>query len=437
MRLLKMRDTLMQAPLAAVAQKAAVGKQLARDTSGATAVVTGLVFTGLVGFVGLGTETGLWYYTHRTMQSAADSGALSAAAALQAGSANGYVGEAKAAAASYGFTDGVAGVTVTVHQPPASGNYTGNANAVEVIVQQAQTALFSAAFLSSGPTISARAVALQGAPGTGCVLALDAGASAATFGNGTTNVDLVKCGLYVNSNSSSALTLVGNARIEADSVSIVGNLPAADRSSITSTQGITTGAAPAADPYQNVQVPQFTGCDHSNFSAPKTGTLSPGVYCNGLSVTGNANVQLSPGTYIIDRGSFSVAGGSTVTGDGVTLVLTNSTGASPATVSIHGGATIDLSAPTSGAMAGIAFFQDRNGIQGTGNDFSGGTTQSITGAIYFPKETVSFAGGTNTNNACLQLIADEIDFKGNANFAVNCAGKGTRSIGSSSSKLVE
>jgi Flp pilus assembly protein TadG len=429
----------LQAPRAIFHGLRIFGRDLAIGTDGATAVVAGLVFTGLVGFVGLGTETGMWYYTHRTMQAAADSSALSASAALEAGSTNGFSTEGKATAAQYGFADGTAGVTVTVNHPPASGNFAGNAKAVEVIVQQPQTALITASFLpGGGPTIAARAVALQGNPGTGCVLALDTGASAATFGNGTTNVNLVKCGLYVNSNSSSALTLVGGAQITADSASIVGNLSDSGNAAITTVHGITVGAQPATDPYQNVQIPPTSGCDHSGFSAPKNGpALMPGVYCNGLSINANANVQLSPGTYIIDRGSLSVSGNATVTGTGVTFVLTDSAGTTPATVAIHGGATLDIQAPTTGAMAGIAFIQDRNGTSGTNNDFSGGTSQSITGVIYFPKETISFAGGTQTGSGCLQLVADEVDFKGNANLEINCSGKGTATIGAGSSKLVE
>jgi len=72
--------------------------RLADDTSGATAIVAALVSTMLIGFVGLGSETGLWYYTHRSMQAAADSGAVGAAVALQVGTAS-YAAEAKAAAA--------------------------------------------------------------------------------------------------------------------------------------------------------------------------------------------------------------------------------------------------------------------------------------------------------------------------------------------------
>src|SRR6516225_4947714 len=101
---------------------------LLRNKDGATATVVGLVLTGFVGFLGLGSEAGMWYYTHRTMQSAADSGALSAAAVVAGGTGN-YTTEAKATTAQYGFADGTAKVAVAVNKPPKSGHYTTNANA--------------------------------------------------------------------------------------------------------------------------------------------------------------------------------------------------------------------------------------------------------------------------------------------------------------------
>jgi hypothetical protein len=157
-------------------------------------------------------------------------------------------------------------------------------------------------------------------------------------------------------------------------------------------------------------------------------TLDPGVYCGGLSLSGGANVTLNPGTYIMDGGTFSISGNSTISGAGVTIVLTSSSGSDYATVSIAGGAHVNLSAPTSGNMAGLAFFQDRNAPSGVHNDFNGGETMNIEGAIYMPKQTVNFAGGTNTGNGCTQIVADEIAFKGNANVEANCTGKGTASM---------
>jgi hypothetical protein len=403
-------------------------RRLRDDCSGAIAVIFAVALSATLGFAALGTEVSLWYAKRRDMQSVADSAAYSGAVALLNGS--NVTSQAKAIAAQYGYADQVNGVTVTVNTPPTAGAYRGNRAAVEVIVREPQHRLLSALYLGADPTLSARAVAIEGA-GSACVLALDSGASASALANGTTDVNLVGCGLVVDSNSSTALTLKGNAEINAQSAAITGGYSTSGGATLTAQNGIITGAPALPDPFQNVQVPSYSGCDQTGYQANAGAnvTLNPGVYCNGLSVNGGATVTLNPGVYIIDRGTFSAAGNATITGSGVTIVLTSSSGTDYATVSISGGATIDLSAPTSGNTAGLAFFQDQNAPGGVDNDFLGGSTQNITGAIYLPKQELGFAGGSNgTGSGCTLLVADQVDFKGNANLATNCAGTGTPQI---------
>src|SRR6266545_7516415 len=86
-----------------------------RDRSGSYAIIAALLMPVLVGFAGLAAETGLWFYTHQAMLSAADSAAVSAATA-----GGNFLAEASGVAASYGFANGANGVTVTVNQPPQS-----------------------------------------------------------------------------------------------------------------------------------------------------------------------------------------------------------------------------------------------------------------------------------------------------------------------------
>src|SRR5207244_6638906 len=99
------------------------------------------------------------------------------------------------------------------------------------------------------------------------------------------------------------------------------------------------------------------------------------VFCNGLSVSSGNSVTLSPGTYIINGGSFSIAGNASISGNGVTIILTGS-GSNYATASISGGADVTLTAPTSGALKGLAIFQDRNAPQPQ----NGNAPNSFTGA---------------------------------------------------------
>ncbi|HEU4824858.1 MAG TPA: pilus assembly protein TadG-related protein, partial [Dongiaceae bacterium] len=43
-------------------------RRLRRDEDGVTAVITAIALTMLIGFVGLGTEVGMWYAERRAMQ---------------------------------------------------------------------------------------------------------------------------------------------------------------------------------------------------------------------------------------------------------------------------------------------------------------------------------------------------------------------------------
>src|SRR5262249_18176792 len=74
-----------------------------RDQAGGYLVVAGLAMPALVGIAGLGTEYGLWLNKQQTMQSATDSGAVSAATAYSNGNSGDVVVQAKAVVASYGF----------------------------------------------------------------------------------------------------------------------------------------------------------------------------------------------------------------------------------------------------------------------------------------------------------------------------------------------
>jgi hypothetical protein len=108
-----------------------------------------------------------------------------------------------------------------------------------------------------------------------------------------------------------------------------------------------------------------------------------------------------------------------------------------ASATINGGATVDLSAPSSGPTAGMVMFGDPNMTAGTAFKFEGGASQTLEGAVYLPEGAVSFAGGANTTNGCTQLIADTINFVGNSNFTINCQGVGTKPLGSALATLVE
>jgi hypothetical protein len=149
-----------------------------------------------------------------------------------------------------------------------------------------------------------------------------------------------------------------------------------------------------------MRAPSFSGCDHNNYSTHGVAVLSPGVYCGGMSLGAGAIVTLMPGTYYLDRGSLSMNGSALLTGVSVTLVFTSSTGSNYATANLTGGATINLVAPNSGTMAGIAIYGDHDMPLGTQFDFRGGNNQAIGGAIELPRASVNWVGNASTQQLC-------------------------------------
>jgi Flp pilus assembly protein TadG len=417
------------------------------DRAGATAVALAISLSALAGLAGLGTEAASWYSAKRAMQGAADMAASTAAAALAAGEPSStFAAEAKSVAASFHFVDGVDGTTITVHYPPQTGDYQSSP-AVAVRISQTQRPLLSGLFLSTGPTISARAAALADFSKTGaaCVVALDPNNETSMTTSGSVALDFPGCSLYLNSRSTSALNISGGATINASVAYIVGGISG---TGLTATNGVNTGVDPLIDPYLTAAVPTYSGCDTNNYRVTGGGseTKSVGlsgvyVFCSGVTLLGGSALTLGPGTFIIDRGQLNIGGGSTLTAtSGTTIILTTSNiNQACATTSIAGSAVISVTAPTSGALSGIAIYQDRACTDRTAsNSLNGGATQNIVGAIYFPGEPVSYSGGSPSGGAvCTQLIAWKIDFGGSSTFNNNCTGTGTRSTSLSGGRLVE
>jgi Flp pilus assembly protein TadG len=423
--------------------------KLRADRGGAVMPVLALSLPIIIGFAGLGTEAASWYLTKRTMQGAADAAASTAAASLAAGttSASTLATDAKSIAAHYNFVNGNSHTTVTVNYPPTSGTYQGSSSAVEVSISKQEPALLSSLFLSQGPTINAHAVALANLTYEACVIALDNNNETAMTTSGNPNLSFPGCSLYANSPAAAALNLSGSASINAYKAYFVGNYSGGGLT--TTTNGIYTGVNPIIDPYRNVAVPAYSACDSANkytLSAGQSATKSVGasgvyVFCKGVKLTGNSSLTLvGPGTFIIDGGAFDITSGSVTATGGTTIILTTKLSGQPcATANITSG-PINITAPTSGSLAGIAIYKDRACVNHNSDDdkVTGNSTQNIVGAIYFPEQWIDYSGGSSTGGArCTQLIAWKITFTGTSGFQSTCADTGTRKLNLTGGQLVE
>jgi hypothetical protein len=412
-------------------------RRTARDERGGTAIMTALVATVLIGFVGLGTEVGMWYAERRAMQTASDSAAMGGAFKIFKEGKSVATSKIQTAAKNdsklNGFEDLVNDVTVTVNRPPADGDSAGDDAAVETIVTKKRATLLSSFFLGSTVDIKVRSVATVEVVNVYCVMALSPHDSAALFFGGTADVLLKNCGIIVNSDDADgAMTATGASVVGATYADVVGGIQQSNNSSLDFGE-VNTGVDPADDPYANLEVPTGSGCDydHVQINANQVVTLSPGRYCNGLKILGTAHLEA--GEYVIVGGVFDVGSQAHITtdSDGVTIFLTGS-GTDYATVTINGGADVNIIGTSEGEYMGIAFFQDRNAPvinSGSPNKFNGGSTMLITGAIYIPRQMLTYKGGNGTTGTCTRIVAYMISFTGESGLNTDCGyGWGTPTI---------
>jgi hypothetical protein len=388
----------------------------------------------LIGIAALAVDVGDLWTTRRLMQSAADSGAVAGADEIAlGGSGSAITAAAKDATSHNGFTDGAARagtsntVTVAVHNPPTSGPYAANSNAVEVDVSQSQPTYFMKVLGWQAVPVSTTAVAVTLGSGS-CIYSLDPHLSGATTVGGTASVNST-CGLYNNSDSSSALTVSGGGTITAPLVGVVGGTSVNGGGSTPPT----TGIARFGDPLAYIAAPSSGSC--ASFSTQTlSGSYSPQTFCGGIKVNAGSTVTFSPGLYIINGGGMTINGGATVSGTGVTFYLTgaNKSSAGPknyAGVNINSTATVNFSAPcdsSSGGVPGMLFFQDRSITTGVGSTINGSASSNFSGAIYFPTTGLGYSGGSGVNGYTL-LVADTLSFLGSSSVGndYSCLGTGS------------
>ncbi|MBC2664112.1 Tad domain-containing protein [Novosphingobium flavum] len=409
-------------------------RALLKDTSANALVVSAFAMMSMIGGAGLATDTVQWTLWKRQLQRMADSAALSGAYALAAGSAGPAAATTELGRYSY-ITN-----TVTYNAMPTTGTYANNAMALRVALSTSRALPFSSLFMSSTPTITAEATGAAVGFGQYCVISLETTtATGVSFGGNTTAT--LGCGVATNSQGTTAVYAGGSSQVTASPISAVGNVPASSNYQ-TGTTLISYSIA-QADPYASLPMMSVpNGCNQAlSIGSNKTKSVNtsgnPATQCyTSMDIQGTANMD--PGIYIINGGSFNIGAQAEVNCSGCVFLLTTDGAASTvATADINGGAKLNITAPTSGTYKGILFYQDRNAVAGTTNKINGNSSSVLDGAIYFPKQYVTFNGTTGMDTKCIQIVARQVTFTGNSTIQNNCTNSGSQSITGTQVRLVD
>ncbi len=391
--------------------------RFAEDRRANTAMIFALSLPLLVGMSGLGVETGYWYFKQRELQTAADVAAIAGAVEKRGGGDSEEIDDASLAEAiEHGFVEGEG--TIEVNDPPASGAYQ-DSKSVEVLLTMPTTRFFSKIYSTSDVTLHARGVARYDDGGEACILALDPTAAGAMTFTGN-NLTLINgCNTMSNSLSNSAVIVNGSADVTVPCMLSAGGVSSDEGLTLTDCAEPQSNMTPANDPYAGLPQPPVSGPCLTLPSGNGAATLSPGRYCGGGNLKGVKTFQ--PGVYVMDGGDFRINASANVSGSGVTFFMTND-----ATTNFNGTAQINLAAPTTGTYKGVLFYGDPDNSFSSSTliKFNGTADSTLTGALYFPNQSVEFLGNFSGTNGCMRVVSRTMKFTGSLNLNSDCSAYG-------------
>jgi hypothetical protein len=414
--------------------------RLPRESGQAIVLVIVSLSLFLMGALGLGLD-GAQMYAHRQMaQTAADAAAQAAMMSIKDGT---YSTSTHPFSTAATFTCAVAPATLDLRTPCVYAQYNGfgtstdtvtvsfpttvtgvtlasvTTPAVTVTVQRTLTTSLMRFLGISTVTIKAKATSgmVSTVPAT-CLYVLDPSAASAFVASNGASVTM-NCGLEVNSSNATAASITGAATVTATSATVVGGAVVSNSGTIT--PSFTTGVAATTDPFASLPSPSVGACTQTNYN-PGYGswTLNPGVYCGGITISNGSTAVFNPGTYIIKGGGIQFIGGSTITGSGVMFYLTG-TNSTYGSVNMSNGVSVTLSAETSGSYLGVLFYQDRSITSSNNATFIGGSSETLTGTLYFPTTGITFSNGSS-GGGNTAVVADTVDFSGGANIKYDPTG---------------
>ena len=390
-----------------------LGKRLTklwRDRMGGILVYAAIAAPVLIGAAGLSVDVGLWYANKRLIQSAVDSAALAGALELRrsVGDITSITNVVNADALINGYS-AAAGDIIAVDA--------SNSPRVAVTITRTVPSLLSQVVFTQTTNVQARAVA-RADVNDSCIWSLNPTAAQAINVVGSADVEL-GCGMIANTSDPDGIHKEGSGCLAASEYKVAGGYDESMNSGCALSPIPETSIPPADDPLASLPSPSYAFCGGGgpplNLSGTADYVVSAGVHCTNINVTTTGTVTFGPGIHIFDRAALSINGSSDIDGSELTLYWSESGGVNDG-IDIAGGATVTLSAPTSGVYAGILIYQDRNTAPGVTLKLTGGSTMDLDGIIYAPTTDVEFAGGTSVDSSSILIIADEVEFKGGNTF---------------------
>ena len=341
------------------------------DRSGNTTVIFAGVITALLAAAGTTIEYTRLLNHKSKLQTAADAAAIAGANEMYIAQADGSRVEAVVKSivdAKFDSSD----VTAETKSDYRNGT-------VNVTLSETVALAFAGVLGVSESAVAVTAEAKVVGSGRICVIGLESKSAGTISLEHYAVMEASECSVFSNSKNNAGLKAKGGSRLYSE---------------LTCSSGGTAGShgnfkpqpltdcPPIPDPLASRPPPSVGACSYNNLTIEKgVHVLIGGTYCGGLRISGSASVTLKPGIYVMKNGPLDVSGSAQLRGKYSGFYFVGS----KATLSFARDTTIDLSAPKTGSLAGLLFFQDQNAKAGEKFHITSNNARNLLGTIYLPK----------------------------------------------------
>ncbi len=359
---------------AAARRLGSLSRRWRKHLGGNVTVIVGFAFPALIAATGAGLDYATISSRHANLQRVADTSALAGASEFRLSTATpAMVSQVVQNYATSAL--GSASATATVTPQVDTVNRT-----VSVAIATDVPTMIMKYLGGSTVHIAVNATAKLRGGDPVCVIGLDPNANSTLLLDMDARLQAPGCAVYSNSTKPNGLMAKNNATLQAAFICSGGGKSSPGPGSFTPVPQTDCPIFP--DPLAQRAAPSPGGCLQNNLVVNGGSlTLFPGTYCGGITLTNSANVTLAAGTYVIENGPLYVTGGASLSGTNVGFYLTGSN----AVVNFDGPSTISLTAPSSGAMAGLLLFEDRAAPQGQVHQILSNNAHMLLGTIYLSR----------------------------------------------------
>jgi len=298
----------------------------------------------------------------------------------------------------------------------ASNRYADRARLVDIVVDQVagtvevKLALVGESFLpvsvwNENPiTVSSTALAFGSA--RLCVLGLNPTSSDTLIADNSASLTAATCAVQSNSTDPNGVVIKNGSSLTAAHICTGGGSEASSGGSIEPDPE--NDCLLLEDPLSSRQPPTIGACDYIDLVIDSgTQTISPGVYCGGLTIQGSADVLAASGTYVFTGGKLIVKNEASLTGDYVSFYFADDA----ALLEFIDAAKIRLTAPKDGQMAGMLIMESASVQPGRSFTIKSPHADVLLGTIYLPKGILKIesSGSVAEESAFTVIVADRID----------------------------